>query len=72
FLEKENNVMHGTQNFCPCVNGAFSAELGKDHLDEYGSKCVLIGHSERRDLGDEEFIKAKFDFAKKNGYKIVF
>ncbi|MEQ4430281.1 cation:dicarboxylate symporter family transporter, partial [Campylobacter jejuni] len=42
------------------------------HLDEFGIKCVLIGHSERRALGDEEFIKAKFDFAKEHGYKIVF
>ncbi len=58
--------------FYPCVNGAFTGELGKEHLDEFGIKCVLIGHSERRALGDEEFIKAKFDFAKEHGYKIVF
>ncbi|EAJ8425277.1 triose-phosphate isomerase [Campylobacter jejuni] len=72
FLEKENNFIQGAQNFYPCVNGAFTGELGKEHLDEFGIKCVLIGHSERRALGDEEFIKAKFDFAKEHGYKIVF
>ncbi len=72
FLEKENNFIQGAQNFYPCVNGAFTGELGKKHLDEFGIKCVLIGHSERRALGDEEFIKAKFDFAKEHGYKIVF
>ena len=33
----------------------------------------LIGHSERRALGESnEFLKAKFEFAKKNGYKIIF
>ncbi|EJF0823350.1 triose-phosphate isomerase [Campylobacter coli] len=72
FLEKENNFIQGAQNFYPCVNGAFTGELGKEHLDEFGIKCVLIGHSERRALGDEEFIKAKFDFAKEHAYKIVF
>ncbi|EAJ3710612.1 triose-phosphate isomerase [Campylobacter coli] len=72
FLENENNFIQGAQNFYPCVNGAFTGELGKEHLDEFGIKCVLIGHSERRALGDEEFIKAKFDFAKEHGYKIVF
>ncbi|EFU3378468.1 triose-phosphate isomerase [Campylobacter coli] len=72
FLEKENNFIQGAQNFYPCVNGAFTGELGKEHLDEFGIKCVLIGHSERRALGDENLIKAKFDFAKEHGYKIVF
>ncbi|MGI7705235.1 triose-phosphate isomerase [Campylobacter jejuni] len=72
FLENENNFIQGAQNFYPCVNGAFTGELGKEHLDEFGIKCVLIGHSERRALGDEELIKAKFDFAKEHGYKIVF
>lgn len=72
FLENELNFIQGAQNFYPCVNGAFTGELGKEHLDEFGIKCVLIGHSERRALGDEEFIKAKFDFAKEHAYKIVF
>ncbi|EPI8264859.1 triose-phosphate isomerase, partial [Campylobacter coli] len=72
FLEKENNFIQGAQNFYPCVNGAFTGELGKEHLDEFGIKCVLIGHSERRALGDENLIKAKFDFAKEHAYKIVF
>ncbi|ECQ1422730.1 triose-phosphate isomerase [Campylobacter coli] len=72
FLENENNFIQGAQNFYPCVNGAFTGELGKEHLDEFGIKCVLIGHSERRALGDENLIKAKFDFAKEHAYKIVF
>ncbi|HHY1333526.1 TPA: triose-phosphate isomerase [Campylobacter coli] len=72
FLENELNFIQGAQNFYPCVNGAFTGELGKEHLDEFGIKCVLIGHSERRALGDENLIKAKFDFAKEHAYKIVF
>ncbi|EAJ9198453.1 triose-phosphate isomerase, partial [Campylobacter coli] len=72
FLENELNFIQGAQNFYPCINGAFTGELGKEHLDEFGIKCVLIGHSERRALGDENLIKAKFDFAKEHAYKIVF
>ncbi|MFQ6342719.1 triose-phosphate isomerase [Campylobacter sp. VTCC 70190] len=72
FLEDENNFIQGTQNFYPCFNGAFTGELGREHLDEFGIKCVLIGHSERRVLGDEELIKAKFAFAKEQAYKIIF
>lgn len=72
FLEDELNFTQGAQNFYPCINGAFTGEIGKMHLDEFGIKCVLIGHSERRALGDENLIKAKFDFAKEQNYKIIF
>ncbi|MBZ7964123.1 triose-phosphate isomerase [Campylobacter sp. 2457A] len=72
FLESQTNFIQGAQNFYPCVNGAFTGELGKEHLDEFGIKCVLIGHSERRILGDEALIKTKFDFAKEHRFKIVF
>ncbi|MBZ7935672.1 MULTISPECIES: triose-phosphate isomerase [Campylobacter] len=72
FLEFQTNFIQGAQNFYPCVNGAFTGELGKEHLDEFGIKCVLIGHSERRILGDEALIKTKFDFAKEHRFKIVF
>lgn len=60
----------GAQNFYPCINGAFTGELGKEHLDEFGINCVLIGHSERRILENEALIKQKFDFAIKQNYTI--
>ncbi len=67
------NFELGVQNFYPCINGAFTGELGKEHLDEFKIKSVLIGHSERRALGDDDkLIKAKFDFAKKHAYNIIF
>lgn len=72
FLENENNFIQGAQNFYPCVNGAFTGELGKEHLDEFGIKCVLIGHSERRALGDEEFIKANLILLKSMVIKLFF
>ena len=63
----------GTQNFYPCESGAHTGEIGKAMLDEFGVKSVLIGHSERRELGEsEELLRAKFDFAAKAGWQIVY
>lgn len=74
FASKALNFTQGAQNFYPCINGAFTGEIGKEHLDEFGIECVLIGHSERRVLlaESEKLIKAKFDFAKAQGYQIIF
>lgn len=74
FLSSQLAFTQGTQNFYPCVNGAFTGELGKEHLDEFNIKCVLVGHSERRLLlnENERLIKAKFDFAKANSYTVIF
>ena len=63
----------GAQNFYPCESGAHTGEIGKAMLDEFGVKSVLIGHSERRELGEgEELLRAKFDFAAKNGWNIIY
>ena len=63
----------GAQNFYPCESGAHTGEIGKAMLDEFGVKSVLIGHSERRELGEsEELLRAKFDFATKAGWQIVY
>lgn len=74
FVSGELHFTQGAQNFYPCISGAFTGEIGKEHLDEFSIKCVLIGHSERRILlnEDERLIKAKFDFAKANAYTIIF
>ena len=63
----------GAQNFYPCESGAYTGEIGKAMLDEFSVKSVLIGHSERRELGEsEELLRAKFDFAVKAGWQIVY
>ena len=63
----------GAQNFYPCESGAHTGEIGKAMLDEFVVKSVLIGHSERRELGEsEEFLLAKFDFAAEAGWQIVY
>ena len=44
----------GAQNFYPAPNGSFTGEIGSDMLDELDITMVMIGHSERRALGEDE------------------
>ena len=67
-------VVIGAQNAYAAQNGAFTGEIGLDHLNEFGIKTILIGHSERRHvMGEtqEELVK-KFDYYKELGFKIVY
>ena len=74
FNEKRHIFRLGAQNFYPCESGAFTGEIGKAMLDEFDIKDVLIGHSERREIlnESEEFLRAKFDFAAKNGWNVIY
>ena len=63
----------GAQNFYPAPNGSFTGEIGSDMLDELDITMVMIGHSERRALGeDEPFLRAKFDYAQSKGWDIIY
>ncbi len=67
-------VTIGAQNAYATKNGAFTGEIGLEHLEEFGIKTILIGHSERRHiLGEtqDELVK-KFNFYKELGFKIVY
>jgi len=68
------NVVVGAQNAYAAKSGAFTGEIGLEHLDEFSIKTILIGHSERRHvLGEsqEELVK-KFNFYKELGFKIIY
>jgi len=67
-------VIVGAQNAHGVENGAFTGEIGSQHLDEFEIKTILIGHSERRHvLGEtQESIIKKFNYYKELGYKIVY
>lgn len=72
--EHNGKVIIGAQNAYPTENGAFTGEIGLDHLNEFSIKTILIGHSERRHvLGEtqEELVK-KFNYYKEQGFKIVY
>ncbi len=70
----DGKIIIGAQNAYATKNGAFTGEIGLDHLDEFSIKTILIGHSERRHvLGEtqEELVK-KFNYYKELGFKIVY
>jgi len=68
------DIVVGSQNAYPVLNGAFTGEIGSEHLEEFGIKTILIGHSERRHvLGEtQEEIAKKFNYFKSLGFKIVY
>lgn len=72
--EHTGKVIVGAQNAYPAQNGAFTGEIGLDHLDEFKIRTILIGHSERRHLLGEtqEELVAKFNYFKELGFKIVY
>ena len=72
--EHSGKVLVGAQNAYPVQNGAYTGEIGLDHLDEFKIKTVLIGHSERRHvLGEtQEQLVIKFNYFKELGFKIVY
>lgn len=73
FCENKFKFSLGAQNFYPATNGSFTGEIGADMLNEFGIRSVLIGHSERRILGENDtLLKNKFNFAKERGWDIVY
>jgi len=70
----KTSVTIGAQNAYPTKNGAFTGEIGLDHLNEFDINTILIGHSERRHiLGEtQESLVAKFNFYKDLGFTIVY
>jgi len=70
----EKNIIQGAQNAYPANNGAFTGELSSVHLDEFNIKTILLGHSERRYILNEnqDFIAEKFKFYQDLGYQIIY
>jgi len=67
-------VIVGAQNAYATKSGAFTGEIGLNHLNEFDIKTILIGHSERRHiLGETQAsIVEKFNFYKNLGFKIIY
>ena len=67
------NFSLGAQNAYGAKNGAFTGELTLDGLASLGINCVMLGHSERRAMGeDQKLLTDKFNFYKDAGFKIVY
>lgn len=73
FCEGEFSFIQTSQNIYPTINGAYTGEIGLTHLDEFGIRSVILGHCERRVLGEsDEFLLKKFNFCKENNLEIIF
>lgn len=73
-LKNTDSVIVGAQNGYPDKNGAFTGEVSMHQLSSIGTKAVLVGHSERRQLFNESdaFLKDKVDAALAEDIKVFF
>ncbi|MDQ7031455.1 MAG: triose-phosphate isomerase [Desulfonauticus sp.] len=73
-LAKQKNYFLGAQNLYPALKGAFTGEVSPAQLLDVGCSYVLVGHSERRHVLQEqdEFLAQKASFALEQGLKVIF
>lgn len=64
-----STVAWGGQNLSTEASGAFTGEISASMLLDYGSKYVIVGHSERRSLygEDDALVAKKFAVAREAG-----
>ena len=62
----DSSICWGGQNVFPKDAGAYTGEVSASMLADYGCKYILVGHSERRHLfqEDEKFVAEKFHHVK--------
>ena len=70
---KDSNIAIGAQNFYPKAEGAYTGEISPLMLREFRVSYVLVGHSERREIFQEndDLIAQKLQAALKEGFKPI-
>ena len=72
-FSQQENITIGAQNAYPAQNGSHTGEIGTEQLDEFHINTVLIGHSERRALGEDEILlEKKFHYFSQRGFNIIY
>ncbi|MGQ3891506.1 triose-phosphate isomerase [Legionella sp. CNM-4043-24] len=68
-LLADTGLTWGAQNVYPANAGAYTGELSGPMLKDYGCQYVLVGHSERRTIfnENEKFVADKFHHVKEHG-----
>jgi len=71
---KKTPIEVGAQNCHESMNyGAYTGQLNSRMLKGVGAKYIILGHSENRQLGeDDKLINLKINTAIKSGLKIIF
>ena len=73
FINNEFSFDIVSQNIYPAMNGAYTGEIGLIQLQEFGINSVILGHCERRAMGEsDEILSNKFQFCKANNLKIIY
>jgi triosephosphate isomerase len=69
-----NQVKVAAQDISQYENGAYTGEINADMLQEAQVRAVIVGHSERRTIfnEDDEVIKAKTKTVLDKGFKLIF
>ena len=71
-LSKDSPWIGAQDVFCE-ERGAYTGEISVSMLKDAGVKYVIVGHSERREMGEtDEIINKKIKTALKAGLKVVF
>lgn len=72
-IENKFSFQIGVQNAYPCTSGAFTGEITLDNLNDFNIKSIIIGHSERRMLKEDDMLLSlKFNFYKYYNFKIFY
>lgn len=71
-IGKSANLFLGAQNSFWENEGAFTGEVSPEMIKNYGGSYVILGHSERRSLGEtDEMVNKKAATCLKAGLKII-
>lgn len=63
-LNRPRNVFMGAQNISSEIKGAFTGEVSAEMIKSLGARFVIIGHSERRAMGEgNDLIRKKLQIA---------
>lgn len=73
-LQKNKKFFLGAQNCSAFEKGAYTGEVSAEILKSVGCEHVIIGHSERRKLfnENENILKTKLNIALKNQLKVIY
>ena len=69
---RSKKVQFGAQNVAQFEKGSHTGELSAEQLANTGVKYVIVGHSERRALGEtSDMVSQKIESSLKSGLKVV-